>query len=321
MNGYELSREIKYDEALWNIPVILLTSLSEPEDVIQAINSGADSYIIKPFIQDSLLERVHSLLAAPVLRKRMEERRSEKVEYNSKSYTVVGGSRQILNLLISVYGNTLSQNRDLTRIQTNIILLNDNLDAKVQERTALLLLEKQKLERVNRTLRILSTCNAALMHAKTEAELFKNICPHIVETGGHLFAEISFPGEDKESIPYPVLQFGSNVITQRLAELQLDPKYFLHSLTLAAQSARQIKVYSTSHIDQGYSIEKLDGLGIKSGVALPLINNDCLYGVLTVFSSNQDVFDTAEVKLMEELADYIAYGIVTLRMRATLNLH
>ena len=315
MNGYELCREIKYDEALWNIPVILLTSLSEPEDIIQAINSGADSYIIKPFIQDSLLERVHSLLAVPILRKRSEEQRSEKVEYNGKPYSVIGGSRQILNLLISVYGNTLAQNRDLTRIQTNIILLNDSLDAKVQERTALLLLEKQKLERVNRTLRILSTCNAALMHANTEEELFRNICPHIVETGGHLFAEVSFPSEGKESIPYPVLNFGSNAITQRLTELQHDPQYVRHSLTIAAQSAHQIRVYNATRINEEYSVEKLDGLGIKSGVALPLINNEHFYGVLTVYSSTPEVFDAAEVKLMEELADYIAYGIVTLRTR------
>jgi CheY-like chemotaxis protein len=321
MNGYELCREIKYDEALWNIPVILLTSLSEPEDIIQAINSGADSYIVKPFVQDSLLERVHSLLAAPILRKRKEERRSEKVEYNSKPYTVLGGSRQILNLLISVYGNTLAQNRDLTRIQTNIIQLNDTLDAKVQERTALLLLEKQKLEQVNRTLRILSTCNAALMHANTEEELFRNICPHIVETGGHLFAEVSIPGEGKENIPHPVLQFGSIAVTRRLAELQRDPKYVRHSLTIAAQSARQIKVYNVNQINAEYSVEKLDGLGIKSGVALPLIYNNCFYGVLTVFSANPEIFDVAEVKLMEELADFIAYGIVTLRTRATLNLH
>ena len=321
MNGYELCREIKYDEALWNIPVILLTSLSEPEDIIQAINSGADSYIVKPFIQNSLLERVHSLLTSPILRKRVEERRSEKVEYNNKPYTVIGGSRQILNLLISVYGNTLTQNRDLTRIQTDINLLNDSLDAKVQERTALLLLEKQKLEKVNRTLRILSTCNAALMHANTEEDLFRNICPHIVETGGHLFAEVSFPGEGKESNPYPVLQFGSNAITHRLAELQHDPKYVRHSLTIAAQTAHQIKVYNANNNNEEYSVEKLDGLGIKSGVALPLINNDCFYGVLTVFSSTPDVFDAAEVKLLEELADFVAYGIVTLRMRVTHERH
>lgn len=58
MNGYALCRGIKYDEVLWNIPVILLTSLSEPENIIQAINAGTDSYITQPFVEASLLERV-----------------------------------------------------------------------------------------------------------------------------------------------------------------------------------------------------------------------------------------------------------------------
>lgn len=136
MNGYELCHEIKYDEVLWNVPVILLTILFEPEDIMQAINSGADSYIIKPFIEASLLERIRSLLAAPIRRKRAEEQHSQKVEYNGKTYTITGGNQQILNLLLSVYENTLAQNRDLIHIQTQLNLLNDNLNEQVHERTA-----------------------------------------------------------------------------------------------------------------------------------------------------------------------------------------
>ncbi len=135
IKGYQLCREIKYDEALWNVPVILLTMLSEAEDIIQAISSGADGYIIKPFVEASLLERIRALLATPIRRKRAEERRSEKVEYNGKPYTITGGSQQVLNLLLSVYENTLSQNRDLTRIQSQLNLLNESLDEQVRSRT------------------------------------------------------------------------------------------------------------------------------------------------------------------------------------------
>ena len=136
MNGYELCRKIKYDEALWNIPVILLTSLSETENIIQAINAGTDSYITKPFIESSLLGCVHSLLATPIRRKRVEERRREKVEYEGKPYAIVGGGQHILSLMLSVYGNSLAQNRDLMHIQTQLNLLNDNLNEQVRERTA-----------------------------------------------------------------------------------------------------------------------------------------------------------------------------------------
>jgi putative two-component system response regulator len=136
MNGYEMCRRIKYDEVLWNIPVILLTSLSETENIIQAINAGTDSYITKPFVEASLLECVNSLLATPIRWKRTEEQRIEVVEYNGKRYAITGGGQQILSLMLSVYGNSLAQNHDLMHIQTQLNLLNDSLNEQVRERTA-----------------------------------------------------------------------------------------------------------------------------------------------------------------------------------------
>ena len=48
IDGYELCSATKYDEALKDIPVILPTQLSEPEDIIKGLNAGADNYVIKP---------------------------------------------------------------------------------------------------------------------------------------------------------------------------------------------------------------------------------------------------------------------------------
>ena len=313
MNGYQLCHAIKYDEALWNVPVILLTMLSEPEDIIQAVNNGADGYIIKPFVEVILLERIRALLATPILRKRADERRSLQVEYDNKTYALAGSSQQILNLLLSVHENTFVQSRDLMRIQAQLNLLNESLDEQVRARTAELLAEKQNLERANRALHTLSACNVALVRAKSEEELFQTVCRHIVEVGEHLFAEVSFPGDKPESIPDYVYHFGSDAISQSLAGWERDPENIRYNLALTAQQARQTKLYDSS---VGYNLEKLTGLGIKSGLALPLINNDHLYGVLTVFAANAEAFDAAEVKLMEELAGDIAYGIVTLRTRA-----
>jgi response regulator RpfG family c-di-GMP phosphodiesterase len=136
MNGYDLCRRIKYDEVLWNIPVILLTSLSEPENIIQAINAGTDSYITKPFVEANLLECVKSLLATPIRWRRAKEQRIEVVEYNGKRCAISGGGQQILSLMLSVYGNSLAQNHDLMHIQTQLNLLNDNLNEQVRVRTA-----------------------------------------------------------------------------------------------------------------------------------------------------------------------------------------
>ncbi|MBS1190984.1 MAG: domain S-box [Rhodocyclaceae bacterium] len=138
MNGYALCRALKYDEAMWNIPVILLTVLAEPEDIIEAINSGADAYIIKPYVEPKLLDRVRALLEAPILRRRADERREEVVGYGGKHFSIAGGGQQILNLLLSLYENALNQNRQLSAIQAQFSLLNETLEQQVRERTAAL---------------------------------------------------------------------------------------------------------------------------------------------------------------------------------------
>ncbi|MDP1612843.1 MAG: response regulator [Sulfuritalea sp.] len=138
MNGYQLCRAIKYDDELWNIPLILLTVLSEPEDIIEAINCGADAYIVKPYGEANLLNRIHSLLDAPIERRRTDERREEVVGYGGKRHAIAGGGQQILNLLLSLYENALHQNLELVATQTQLNLLNENLDRQVHERTSAL---------------------------------------------------------------------------------------------------------------------------------------------------------------------------------------
>ena len=148
MDGYELCRRIKHDDKLWNIPVILVSVLSEPEDILRSLNVGADSYLTKPCVEDNLLARIHSLLAIPLQRSRLDEQRTEQVEYNGKYHTITADSRQALNLLLSMYENTLAQNQELIRIQSQLNLLNDNLENQVQERTAALQESEARYKRI-----------------------------------------------------------------------------------------------------------------------------------------------------------------------------
>lgn len=148
MNGFQLCRELKYDDALWNVPLMLLTVLSEPKDIIEAINSGADAYIIKPYTEAILLERIRSLLDAPIERPRTEERRKEVVGYGGKRHAIPGGGKQILNLLLSLYENALNQNRELESAETQLSLLNESLDRQVRERTAALRESEERYKRI-----------------------------------------------------------------------------------------------------------------------------------------------------------------------------
>src|SRR5437667_6699308 len=74
MDGYELCRRIRADEQLAELPVILLTALSEPEDVFKGLECGSDNFIPKPCEPGQLLARIHYLLA------NVQLRHSEKVQ-------------------------------------------------------------------------------------------------------------------------------------------------------------------------------------------------------------------------------------------------
>ncbi len=70
MDGYELCRHVKDDKRLEKIPVILITSLSDPVDILRGLQSGADNFITKPYQETELLSRMQYILANQELRRR-----------------------------------------------------------------------------------------------------------------------------------------------------------------------------------------------------------------------------------------------------------
>jgi DNA-binding response OmpR family regulator len=61
MDGLELCREVRRDERLRDMPVVMLTARSEEADRVVGLELGADDYVVKPFSPKELVARVHSL--------------------------------------------------------------------------------------------------------------------------------------------------------------------------------------------------------------------------------------------------------------------
>jgi two-component system chemotaxis response regulator CheY len=61
MNGYELLRQIRADATLKSLPVLLITSEANKDDVVQAIRLGANGTILKPLTKSSLEEKVRNI--------------------------------------------------------------------------------------------------------------------------------------------------------------------------------------------------------------------------------------------------------------------
>lgn len=63
MSGLDLCRELRGDPELSSTPVLMLTAKTQPQDMERALASGADDYLMKPFVSTDFLARVDALLA------------------------------------------------------------------------------------------------------------------------------------------------------------------------------------------------------------------------------------------------------------------
>ncbi len=62
MNGFELLSEVKKDDALKHLPVLMVTAEARKEDIVRAAQDGAAGYIVKPFTKATLEEKVQKIL-------------------------------------------------------------------------------------------------------------------------------------------------------------------------------------------------------------------------------------------------------------------
>jgi len=64
MDGLETLKNIRADEKLKNIPVIMVTAEAKKENVLMAIQAGANNYIVKPFTPEVLREKIEKVWSA-----------------------------------------------------------------------------------------------------------------------------------------------------------------------------------------------------------------------------------------------------------------
>jgi two-component system chemotaxis response regulator CheY len=62
MNGFQLLAEIKKDDKLKHIPVLMVTAEARKEDIVMAAQQGAAGYIVKPFTKATLEDKVNNIL-------------------------------------------------------------------------------------------------------------------------------------------------------------------------------------------------------------------------------------------------------------------
>ncbi|MDO9229364.1 MAG: ATP-binding protein [Syntrophales bacterium] len=141
MDGYELCRQIKTNESYRDISVILLTSLSQQQAVIWALQCGADKFITKPYEENQLLSTIEHLHLNKNLQSPQEIQEGIPISYRGESYLITSSRLQILNLLLSTYEAAMAKNLDLMEAQDELNGFNKDLEEKIQKRTETLHIE------------------------------------------------------------------------------------------------------------------------------------------------------------------------------------
>ncbi|MDO8726485.1 MAG: PAS domain S-box protein, partial [Candidatus Methanoperedens sp.] len=135
MDGYQLCRSIKDNENLKDIPVILLTALSDPTDVLKGLECGADNFVIKPYDEKYLLSRIQYVLANRMLYESDKTQMGIEIFFGDQKYYITSARQQILNLLLFTYETAVQKNLELHRAQDELSALNEQLEKNVDERT------------------------------------------------------------------------------------------------------------------------------------------------------------------------------------------
>ncbi len=63
MSGLQLLKEVRLDVKLKDVPFIMITAESKPENVIAAKDAGVNGYIVKPFTAATLKSKINTVLA------------------------------------------------------------------------------------------------------------------------------------------------------------------------------------------------------------------------------------------------------------------
>jgi len=281
MDGYELCRAIKADEKLKDIPVILVTTLSDPQDVIRGLECGADNFIRKPYDERYLLSRINYLLMNLELRKNQKMQFGVEIDLGGQKYFINSERQQILDLLISTYEQAVHINNELK-------------------------LRETELEHSNQVLNGLYNIAAGLNRALTEREVAEVALERALELPGIQAGWISMrEGESGFRIAAT-----RNLPPALMAPGALDGNCKCRNWLLSGNIESVSNIFECERLAKA----KGDTHDLRYHASVPLWTSDRAIGIMNLIGTEQGLFDEAELKMLYSVGNQVALAVECARV-------
>jgi len=281
MDGYELCKAIKSNEELQDIPVILVTTLSDSQDVIRGLECGADNFIRKPYDERYLLSRINYLLMNLDMRKENKMQLGVQINLGGKKYFINSERQQILDLLISTYEQAVHINNELKQ-------------------------REAELEISNQVLNGFGQIVAGLNHAVTEREVAEAALERALELPGIQAGWISLWEESS----------GFRLAAARNLPPALLCKEVMEGL---CNCRRRFLAGELDHVSNILECERLkaakgDTRGLRYHASVPLWIGERGIGIMNLVGAEQGLFDEAELKMLYVVGNQVAVALERARL-------
>lgn len=180
-------------------------------------------------------------------------------------------------------------------------------------------LKEESLWRLNRILKAHSDINLAMIHIKCENLFMETVCKIIFEDCGHTMVWIGLAQDNKEKSVLPVAYAGEEKDYIKDLNISWADNPYGQGPTGTTIRTGQISICKNILIDPDFWPWRSKALkcGLASSIVFPLKDGDLTFGAISIYSRDTDSFSAEEIKLLTEIANNLAYGIITIRASKT----
>lgn len=217
------------------------------------------------------------------------------------------------SVLFRAHTDLLHHQRELESTIGELRLANEHLleyEEDLQKR-------EHTLKRSNRALRTIGACNQILVKAQGEKQLIEDICQAIVTEARYPMAWVGYVEGEGSRTVLPVAYAGSEDGYLQALRISVD-----EGPTAMGPTALAVKTGVS--VIRNRLAQEAEGLpwrdealkrGFQAMASLPLKDGTRVFGVMSIYSPEELSFDDEDERLLGELADDLAYGILNLRAR------